>query len=118
MIEFSPFGKSADEIRDLWKWVELRLNGGATASAEISREVSDVEFPIILSPKHAGHSHRRGRVAGAANGRRGPDLGRGCLKTCAHFWHFGHQKVERPFWVKRRITPPQPFVSHFSPSRS
>jgi hypothetical protein len=46
------------------------------------------------------------------------------LKAAAHFsgdalyfWHFGHQKVERPFWVKRRITPPQP-LPHVSPSRS
>ena len=35
-----------------------------------------------------------------------------------HFWHFGHQKVERPFCVNRRTMPPQPAVWHFSPSRS
>ena len=35
--EFSPFGKSADEIRDLWQWVEQRLNGGVAANEEISR---------------------------------------------------------------------------------
>ena len=35
-----------------------------------------------------------------------------------YFWHFGHQNVERPFWVKRRTMPPQPAVWHFSPSRS
>jgi hypothetical protein len=35
-----------------------------------------------------------------------------------YFWHFGHQKVERPFWVKRLTMPPQPAVWHFSPSRS
>jgi len=50
--EFSPFGKSADEIRDLWKWVELRVNGGVAASAKIGAAVSGVEFPIILSPQH------------------------------------------------------------------
>jgi chromosome partitioning protein len=49
--EFSPFGKSSDEIRDLWKWVELRLNGGVTAAAKTTSEVSDIEFPIILSPE-------------------------------------------------------------------
>ena len=38
---------------------------------------------------------------------------------CAnYFWHFGHQKVERPFWTKRRTMPPQRAVWHFSPSRS
>ena len=35
-----------------------------------------------------------------------------------HFWHFGHQKVERPFCVNRLTMPPQPAVWHFSPSRS
>jgi hypothetical protein len=35
-----------------------------------------------------------------------------------YFWHFGHQKVERPFWVKRRTMPLHPEVWHFSPSRS
>ena len=50
--EFSPFGKSSDEIRDLWRWVETRLNGGVAASAEAGGAVSAVEFPIILSPDH------------------------------------------------------------------
>src|SRR5215472_3701139 len=27
VLELSPFGKSSDEMRDLWKWLELRLNG-------------------------------------------------------------------------------------------
>jgi hypothetical protein len=27
-----------------------------------------------------------------------------------HFWHFGHQNVERPFWVKRLTMPLQPAV--------
>ncbi len=38
--------------------------------------------------------------------------------TKTHFWHFGHQNVERPFWVKRLTMPLQPSVWHFSPSRS
>jgi chromosome partitioning protein len=48
--ELSPFGKSSDEIRDLWRWIEARLSGGVAAGAEAGSEVSDVEFPIILSP--------------------------------------------------------------------
>jgi chromosome partitioning protein len=48
--ELSPFGKSADEIRDLWRWVETRLNGGVAAGAEAGSVGSGVEFPIILSP--------------------------------------------------------------------
>jgi chromosome partitioning protein len=31
VIEFAPSGKSADEIRGLWQWVETRLNGGVSA---------------------------------------------------------------------------------------
>ena len=50
--ELSPFGKSADEMRDLWRWVDTRINGGVAASEDISDEVSDIEFPIILSPEH------------------------------------------------------------------
>jgi chromosome partitioning protein len=50
--ELSPFGKSADEIRDLWRWVDARINGGIAAGEEIGDGVSDVEFPIILSPEH------------------------------------------------------------------
>jgi chromosome partitioning protein len=46
--EFSPLGKSAEEIRDLWRWVETRMNGGAA----IKDEVADAAFPIILSPGH------------------------------------------------------------------
>jgi len=50
--EFSPLGKSAEEIRDLWQWVAARLNDGVAVSEEISHVVSDVAFPIILSPEH------------------------------------------------------------------
>jgi hypothetical protein len=40
------------------------------------------------------------------------------VPAAIYFWHFGHQKVERPFCVKRRTMPLQPAVWHFSPSRS
>jgi chromosome partitioning protein len=46
--ELSPFGKSADEIRDLWRWIEKRLNGGV--GAEAATAASDIDFPIILAP--------------------------------------------------------------------
>jgi chromosome partitioning protein len=49
--EFSPFGKSADEMRDLWKWLDLRLDGAATAEAEAIQAFEEVQFPIILSPE-------------------------------------------------------------------
>jgi len=32
--EYAPASKSADEIRGLWQWVELRLNGGVTADEQ------------------------------------------------------------------------------------
>jgi chromosome partitioning protein len=50
VCELSPFGKSSDEIRDLWRWVEARLNGGVAAGAKAESVLSDVDFPIILSP--------------------------------------------------------------------
>jgi len=31
VIEYAPSGKSADEVRGLWQWVETRLNGGVSA---------------------------------------------------------------------------------------
>jgi chromosome partitioning protein len=52
--EFSPYGKSADEVRDLWTWVEQRLAGVAMAEAEVEaiQAFEEVQFPIILSPQH------------------------------------------------------------------
>jgi chromosome partitioning protein len=32
--EYAPAGKSAEEIRDLWRWVEGRLNAGAVAEEQ------------------------------------------------------------------------------------
>jgi chromosome partitioning protein len=32
--EYAPASKSADEVRGLWQWVELRLNGGVTADEQ------------------------------------------------------------------------------------
>jgi chromosome partitioning protein len=48
--EFEPSGKSADEIRLLWQWVDARLNGGIAADAEAGRDISEVEFPYLLAP--------------------------------------------------------------------
>jgi len=50
--EFSPAGKSAGEIRDLWRWVEIRLNACLAVRDDVAQEVSEIEFPIILSPAH------------------------------------------------------------------
>ena len=50
--EFAPFSKSADEIRDLWKWVELRLGARLATEAEAIPAFEETAFPIILSPEH------------------------------------------------------------------
>jgi len=49
--ELSPFGKSADEMRELWRWVDARMNGRLAASEEVANDISDVEFPIVLAPE-------------------------------------------------------------------
>ena len=42
-------GQSADEIRDLWKWTQVKLSGGEDHAGEYA----EVEFPIILGPTRA-----------------------------------------------------------------
>jgi chromosome partitioning protein len=49
--ELSPFGKSADEMRELWRWVDTRMNGRPEAGEAITDDIPDVEFPIILAPE-------------------------------------------------------------------
>ncbi|MBR1126243.1 ParA family protein [Bradyrhizobium lablabi] len=39
--EFAPEGKSADEIRSLWQWVEAKLNSGITDHAEAGGKLAD-----------------------------------------------------------------------------
>jgi chromosome partitioning protein len=45
--EFAPNGKSADEIRLLWQWVEARLTADVTAGA--ARAGETIAFPIMLA---------------------------------------------------------------------
>ena len=49
--ELSPFGKSADEMRELWRWLDMRMNGRPEASEDLADDIAPVEFPIILAPK-------------------------------------------------------------------
>ena len=44
--EYDPQGKSAEEIRNLWRWTETRLNCDVV-EAKID-EFASVEFPILL----------------------------------------------------------------------
>jgi chromosome partitioning protein len=47
VCEYTPDGKSAEEIRSLWRWVEARLGNGAEACDEpVAEEL--VETPAIL----------------------------------------------------------------------
>jgi chromosome partitioning protein len=50
VTEYARFGKSADEIRDLWQWTQAKLNGGENRAGEYP----EIEFPIILGPTPAG----------------------------------------------------------------
>jgi chromosome partitioning protein len=51
VCEFAPGGKSAEEVRALWQWVESRL-GSAVAAAEEPAVEDFVEIPAII-PKWA-----------------------------------------------------------------
>ena len=51
VCEFAPGGKSAEEVRALWQWVEARLGNALTATDEPAAE-EFVEIPAII-PKWA-----------------------------------------------------------------
>jgi chromosome partitioning protein len=46
--EYAPSGKSTEEIRGLWQWADIKLNGGVATD-----DASEVEFPIMLAPAAA-----------------------------------------------------------------
>jgi chromosome partitioning protein len=47
VTEYAPTGKSADEVRGLWQWVETRLNAAELNSVAIAAEQPVVsEFPV------------------------------------------------------------------------
>jgi chromosome partitioning protein len=47
--EFAPSGKSADEIRSLWRWLDTRLNASMMADAGLVGEFAE-RYPIELVP--------------------------------------------------------------------
>ncbi len=53
VCEFDPAGRSAEEIGNLWAWIENRLNIAPAAGAEAIEEIPEVEFPIMLRPQPA-----------------------------------------------------------------
>ena len=53
--EYAPAGKSAGEIRGLWRWVETRLNGGVSAdeqpvASEVPASPSTVPTIFLEAP--------------------------------------------------------------------
>jgi len=53
--EFAPAGKSADEIRSLWQWLETRLGIGATIEQQdFASDVPLVPLPATLVQTPAG----------------------------------------------------------------
>ena len=51
--EYAPSGKSANEIRDLWQWIEIRLSGSIAAGEQLACEHGKAEFPIMFVPTPA-----------------------------------------------------------------
>src|SRR5205814_9735764 len=47
VTEYAPAGKSAEEIRGLWRWVESRLNAGATAEEQPVIDELPVSIEIV-----------------------------------------------------------------------
>ena len=47
--ECAPASKSAEEIGQLWRWTEARLNGGTPASTALA----DANFPALVTPNAA-----------------------------------------------------------------
>jgi chromosome partitioning protein len=52
VCEHAPGGKSAEEIRALWQWVETRLGNAVTATTDEPVVEDFVEIPAII-PKWA-----------------------------------------------------------------
>jgi len=51
--EFAPNGKSADEIRGLWRWIETRLELEATTNVLIDQVISVADGMLRVAAKHA-----------------------------------------------------------------
>jgi chromosome partitioning protein len=51
--EYAPTSKSAEEIRGLWHWAEVKLDGGVMADERGADAFAEIEFPILLTPAAA-----------------------------------------------------------------
>ena len=104
MIGCSMSNRSASRVRN-------RIDGSVSNSL---RRHPEVLAALHGEPRRMGH--KRPRPSFETPRKSAAPQDDGLIKL--HRWHFGHQNVERPFWVKRRTVPPQPGLSHFLPSRS
>ena len=48
VCEFDAQGKSAEEMRNLWGWLEARLGCGLAIEEPLADEFASLEFPILL----------------------------------------------------------------------
>jgi chromosome partitioning protein len=46
--EYAPSGKSATEIRELWQWIDDRLNGCAADDEESASEFKEEPFRFVF----------------------------------------------------------------------
>ena len=51
--EFAPNGKSADEIRGLWQWIETRLDLAATTNVTIDQVISAADGMLHVAAEIA-----------------------------------------------------------------
>jgi chromosome partitioning protein len=51
--EYAPGGKSAAEIRDLWHWIENKLQGPPMAEQESAAEFREEPFRFVFGEDHA-----------------------------------------------------------------
>jgi chromosome partitioning protein len=54
--EYAPLGKSAEEVRDLWQWVEARLNRAPTADERLGDRSQAAVMPATASPNRTART--------------------------------------------------------------
>jgi chromosome partitioning protein len=68
VTELAPEGKSAEEIRGLWQWIETKLNiGKQYALPAVDEQSIVIEFPIASEIDSAMFLRARARTAALAS---------------------------------------------------
>ena len=75
--EYAPTGKSAAEIRELWRWVDDRLNDRPLATDEVASELSEQPLSIMFveTPEQVSAATRNRRPAAWADAALSWDAG-------------------------------------------